>query len=280
MNAPKFEVYGNYYLLTWEKELLAVEVERVRETRDGHLSGEVKITTTATGYKPLIHRSVFSLSSQNARNQLSRALAESYGDLADWTVVLEQLYWLIADHYRAGEPVLFGGNSNQPTDVSYLLYPILQTNQPTLLYGEGAAGKSYLSAWIALSIQQGHESYLWHPLQSNVLYLDWETDFGTFSSRVKKLKAGAGFPEDATIRYRRCWMSLADDVENIKRIVEEHAVGFAVVDSCGGACGGDPNLPETVNRFFIALRYLGITTLLIHNVPKNTATGQSADKKS
>lgn len=279
MSVPTFNAYGNYHVLRWEKERITIEVDRIREVRDGHLSGEIKITTDANGYNPLLHRSVSTLSSQAIRNQLARSLNTQYANLVgDWTVLLEQLYWLSADHYRLGDPILLAGNGTQPIEIPYLLYPLLQQNQPTLLYGEGGTGKSYLAAFIALSVQTPYESYQWHPLQSNVLYLDWETDFDIFAARIKKLKAGIGLPDNISIRYRRCWMSLADDAETIKRMIVENDIGLVVVDSCGGACGGDPNFPEPVNRFFATLRYLNTTSLLIHHVPKHISTGNSKDK--
>ena len=55
------------------------------------------------------------------------------------------------DHYRAGEPILIVGNGDTPISTNYLLYPFLIEKQPTLIYGEGGTGKSYLALFIALS---------------------------------------------------------------------------------------------------------------------------------
>lgn len=267
MSVPKFLAYGNHYTLRWEAEQLTIEVERIREGREGHTIGEIKITTDAPGYDHYLHRSMFTLSSQQSRRQLARDMQERY-PIESWDAVLEQLYWMSAEHYRMGEPIVFAGNSDHPLETPYLLYPLLPEGQPTMIYGTGGCGKSWLADYIALSVQLPYQSHQWSPRQANVLFLDWETDALTFGSRIKRLKAGLGFPDDLTIRYRRCWQTLADDMEHIKRMVDEHHIGLVIIDSCGGACGGDISLPEPVNRFYAAVRYLGCTSLLIHHVPK------------
>ena len=268
MSIPEFVAHGNHYTLRWAAEQLTIEVERIREGREGHTIGEIKITTDAPGYEPYLHRSMFTLSSQQARRQLAQAMQERF-PINQWDSILEQLYWMSAEQYRQGEPIMFAGNSDHPLETPYLLYPLLPEGQPTLLYGVGGCGKSWLADYIALSVQLPYDSHQWSPRQANVLFLDWETDFLTFGSRIKRLKAGLGFPEELTIRYRRCWQTLADDMEHIKRLVDEHHIEFIIVDSCGGACGGDISLPEPVNRFFSAIRYLGCTSLLLHHVPKS-----------
>ena len=278
MSTPELKIFGDLYSFVWPKWDLSIELDRLHDHKDGHITGEVKITTTAPGFDHYLHRSTLNLSSQRTRDDLAKAMFNKY-DLANWDTVIEQLCWMTLDHYRAGEPILIVGNGDAPVSTNHLLYPLLIEKQPTLIYGEGGTGKSYLALFIALSTQLPYDAPMWHPDQTNVLYLDWETDGATLGNRAKRLKSGMKLPDELSLPYRRCSMPLADDITAIKRAVDEYKVGLVIIDSCGGACGGDPSSPETCNRFFTALRTLNVTSLLIHHVPKHAnPASQSKDK--
>ena len=279
MSTPEVQIFGDLYSFTWSKWNLCIELDRLHEHRDGHTSAEIKITTTAPGFDPYLHRSTLNLSTQRTRDDLAKSMSHKY-DLADWDTVLEQLCWITLDHYRAGEPIVIIGNSDEPISPGYLLYPLLPLKQPSLIYGDGGTGKSYLALFMALTIQLPYDAAMWQPDQANVLYLDWETDSSMAGNRVKRLKAGMGFPNELALPYRRCALPLADDITAIKRMVDEYKIGLVVIDSCGGACGGDPSSPETCNRFFVALRTLNVTSLLIHHVPKHANPASPSKDKS
>lgn len=279
MTTPEVQIFGDLYSFAWPKWNLCIELDRLHEHRDGHTTAEIKITTTAPGFDPYLHRSTLNLSTQRTRDDLAKSMSRKY-ELADWDTVLEQLCWITLDHYRAGEPIVIIGNSDQPISPGYLLSPLLPLRQPSLIYGDGGTGKSYLALFIALSIQLPYDAAMWHPDQANALYLDWETDSNTAGNRVKRLKVGMGFPNELSLSYRRCALPLADDITAIKRMVDEYKISFVVIDSCGGACGGDPNSPETCNRFFAALRTLNVTSLLIHHVPKHANPASPSKDKS
>ena len=82
----------------------------------------------------------------------------------------------------------------------------------------------------------------------------------------------ASMPKDARVVYRRCGIPLADDLQEIKRLLVGHGIRFLILDSALGACGGELEKPETAERLFRALRALRVGTLVIAHPPKNAET--------
>jgi len=74
--------------------------------------------------------------------------------------------------------------------------------------------------------------------------------------------------EELTLTYRHCALPLAEDLNEIRRIVLEGDIKLIIVDSLGAACGGDMNSAEVATRFFSAIRQLPVTPLLISHVSK------------
>jgi hypothetical protein len=182
---------------------------------------------------------------------------------------------------RAGEPVVVVGNRPRRASVPWLIEPLLVVGKPTILFGPEGVGKSYIAAAVAASYRLGHPIIpQWRPAgNGQVLVLDWEDDEDEWNDRLRRLTDGCGEePVDLVYRYGRG--PLADDVEEITRLVAEHHVGLVIVDSISKAAppgreGGDPS--DTANRLFSALRYIGGTSLLIDHVTKVAGT-KGADR--
>jgi hypothetical protein len=65
-------------------------------------------------------------------------------------------------------------------------------------------------------------------------------------------------------------LPLSDDVDRVLAKVIEKDIGLLVIDSLGGAAGGDLNSAESALRFYGALRRLGVTTLVIAHTSKDS----------
>ena len=111
----------------------------------------------------------------------------------------------------------------------------------------------------------------WHdnPLQLIVpgtsqlsLYLDWESSHELVNKRLTKTQTGHDLAP-IKMPYRHCALSLADDIEEIRNMVLNTGAKFLIIDSLGGACGGDIYAPEPALRFFGALRTIPDITILI-----------------
>lgn len=55
----------------------------------------------------------------------------------------------------------------------------------------------------------------------------------------------------------------------VRHVIKDMGVEFLIVDSVAAACGGEPEAAESANRFFLALRSLGLGSLLIAHTTKS-----------
>jgi hypothetical protein len=139
------------------------------------------------------------------------------------------------------------------------------------MYGAGGTGKTYLSVALALTAEYHLPLLGLSTPQDSVraLYLDFETTPETIDGYVKRLASGSGLTTIPELAYRRCVGALADDAEEIRRLVVQNRIGVLIVDSAGAACGGEPESAEVTLRLTNAIRTFGTTTLLIDHVPKD-----------
>lgn len=271
MSIPEVTKSDTKIKFYWYEEQLFAVVDRTREHRDGRTTCELNFTTEAPGYSSHLLRAQFNLCSLKARADLARLMSERYHE-ANWDEILEQISVNTLDILRTGEPVQHAGAGTTLREPSYLLRPLLPKGLPTLIYGPGASAKSYIALYLALTIQVPIEDFDWYPIKANALYLDYETHFEEIDYRIKKIKNAQGIESDISIIYRRQTYPLAGDIEKILEVVDEHQIGFIIVDSLGAACGGDLNSAEVATHFFGAIRRLPTTTLMISHVSKNPLT--------
>ena len=244
------------------------------------MNGELAVVTTDPAAPEDGHllQGSFNVSAMRTRDSIAKLCAERAPLVkVDWRLYLERFCRRILDAERQGSPVVIVGNRPRRPALPYLLCPLLVENKATILFGPEGTGKSYLAAAAAVSLRSGATIIPgWTPPACRpVLVLDWEDDEDEWNDRLARIAHGAGIPPvDVTYRYGRG--PLADDVDEIARIVAAQGAGLIIIDSVSKAAppgreGGDPS--DTASRLFAALRYIGGTHLLLDHVPK------AADKR-
>jgi exonuclease VII small subunit len=113
----------------------------------------------------------------------------------------------------------------------------------------------------------------------NVLYMDYEASADEVNEHVRLLRNGLGLP-GIELAYRRCYVPLADEIEDVQRLVAERDVKLLIVDSLALACGGEPEKTEYVIPLFRALRALGVAVFIIHHVNREGKVYGSAYLKN
>uniref|UniRef100_A0A6M3KB63 Putative ATPase domain containing protein n=1 Tax=viral metagenome TaxID=1070528 RepID=A0A6M3KB63_9ZZZZ len=263
------------FKVSWPDKLVHIQVKRLHDSMRG-LSGEVTVAAELAGYPSPLHRAQFNFSSTNARRDLIKILSGKVEALP-WVDMMEEFCNAVLDGYRQGEPAVEiyaseGANYKPPP---YLVYPFLQQNKPTILFGEGGKGKSLLSQLLAMAVvlpwTDNNLGLRVNGSSTKVLWLDYETDKDTFTWNLSRLCNGQGLPE-VSIFYRRCALPLAGDVEAIRDMVAEHTIGLVVIDSLGMACSGDLNKTDTAFPFWAAERQLKCTSLIIAHPSKDQFT--------
>ena len=142
--------------------------------------------------------------------------------------------------------------------------PPLYRNHFTIWFGDGGSAKSINGLLAAGKLAaQG----------LRVLYLDWELDQDDHRLRYEQM-FGAEMPD--SVLYLKCDRPLPQITDTIQRVIREHSIDYAVVDSIGYACGGTPEAAEVATYYQQCVRRWGVGSLHLAHTTKNTADGTSA----
>ena len=274
---------GDDYVWTWETLRLALTVAEVRESH-----GDVYAEVTAwdlgdDGERHHILGPVRqNLLGPRARTDLAKMLATrdtQERGMPAWERIVEQAFVLTLRAVRMGEPVIvLNGTVNQGEVLQarpYLVDPILAAGETTMLYADGAGGKSYLALFMALILGSGQ------PLAGGkiapgqqerirTLYLDWETNQRAVDRRWSRVCAGLGV-ERPPLHYLHMTRPLASEGPRIRKLVSETRADFVIVDSIGFASEADMNAAEAATRLFGVCNSLERTVLLLHHMSKDSA---------
>ena len=258
MDAPLLTKEGEDYRLTWPGGLEA-EVRYLAQGRDGPRA-EVRVSSKLIGH---LHQSMLNLMSASSRETFRKALNHRDSEV-DWQAHIEQICVLVVEAYRAGDPLTLLEPQLRSAESAYYLNPMIPTGVPTLLYGDGGTGKSYIANAIGRALTLGMPFAGMQTREATVAYLDWEWDAEEHADRLYRLGS------DAVYFYRECSVPLAQQTKALSREFDKHGIDFLIVDSLGYACGGDIRDPDVVLAFFQALRQLGRTSFVVHHVPKDS----------
>jgi hypothetical protein len=278
VEGDRFEKRGLGYAAFYVGGEVTLTLDRIRRS-SGDLHGELTVTTSssdALGDGYILGGNV-NMSAIGTRGSLAKAIIARAPDVkVDWLDYLERFARRVLKAERAGEPVVIVGNRPRRPGVPFLIPPMLVVGKPTILFGPEGTGKSFLAAALAASYRSGRPVIGgWKPTATGqVLVLDWEDDEDEWNDRLLRITTGARIdPVDLVYRYGRS--SLADETEELSRIVAERRIGLVIIDSVSKAAppgrdGGDPS--DSANRLFAALRYIGGTSLLLDHVTKEAGT--------
>lgn len=265
MSKPQIDERIGGYDFTWEAEKVKISVTRIKEHRDNRVTIWLVISSTKTKGASLLHQAEFNLASSRTMKELVNFMGDKYD--APWDTIIEQLRFYILERVRQGEPVM--ALSTEDADIeppTYLVNPLLPEHQPTIMFGDPGVGKSYISLLIYICLLLP-----WHdnPFGLTVpdhsfrpLILDYETDHKTALWRLRCLQEGMGLPP-LTLYYRRCYIRIADDLEQIQVAMDEVNTECLIIDSLAQACGGDLLKADIAGDFFSALRKLNTTSFII-----------------
>lgn len=249
---------------------VSLEFDQLRTERDGGMSAEVTARSTAPGMGKLIHLARTTITGTRSRQDLASHLAKRHpGPKIDWPELVEQATVQTVQAYRAGEPSILLRDAVEPLDSGYLIKPLLVARQPTIWFGDGGNGKSFLALAAALTIHGDRADLLGiHPAaQLRVAYCDWEFDAWEHRKRMRSL-IGAAEPEPDLV-YVRCFGPLREQVDRLRKVIREQDIDYLVIDSVAAACGGEPESAEVALGFFDSIRRLGVGALCIAHTTKN-----------
>ena len=262
-----FDMTGSdgLYVFRWPALHIQAEVSRMDKKAE---KGEITWTSSRpVGGGHLLTGNV-GLTSVTSKNSMVKALLEE-DDQVRWKHVVEQCCTAALNDFRTGLPeVQLTGDVVISAESKWLVEPIIQHRNPTLIYGPGSSGKSWFAQYLACLADAGmnHGGFAVEP--SNVLYLDWETDSGELGARITMIRKGLGFTTQSGVWYKSMNQGLAIDIETVKSIIMRREISFVVLDSLGAACMGEPESADVVLGLFRALRSLRVTSLCVDHTNK------------
>lgn len=276
MPQPVVKQTGTRQEFYWKEEGVYVLVNRLHEHNDGRVTAEVAFKTDRADMPTHILHTQLNLLSTRSKKDMIKELEDRLR-LPNWTSIVEYLCVTSLDNYRKGKPakeiwpVPQGEEMPQP---QMLVRPLLYKEKPTILFGEGSTGKSYLALTLAILTQLpfNDNPLSLVPEKANALYLDYESDEVEFKRRLTFLQRGFGLPP-FPIQYRECELPLVEDIDHLEQMVADDNIGFVIIDSLGVASGNASlNDAATATAFYSALRRLKVTSLIVTHTSKELGT--------
>jgi len=243
------------YIITWPisggEEMITAYIDRVKSHRDGRITSRVKISAQLINGRAELHQGQLNLVAVRSRRELASALSHRLDrDDINWDAIIEDLCREVTEREEQtteAEQLQW----TTPAEPEFLVRPILLERLSSLWYGPGASGKSLISLYIAMLVQNGLPFLEETVKRVNVLYCDWETDRQEAERRAAYLAPASQI--DLPF-YRRCILPLVDEASEIAEDMARHDIGLVIIDSAGPACGGDIQSAELAVQYFNALR--------------------------
>lgn len=266
-----FRRVGDEFLFAWPEYGFAIGFDGLRQERYG-LCGSIYVKTNtplqSTGRPGHVFQGLYNLEKLDDRDKLAKALYAK-NDQAPWADLLEAARVETIEAFRRGEPT-YRLAEVEPAPMAYLLEGILPLGDTSTGHADGAGGKSFLAAGMAVSVATGMEVGPFRPERVRpVLVLDWETTRDVWARRLRRICAALGIDVPKDIHYRQCSRTLASDITAVRAEVAKTKAGLVIVDSIAFACGGEVTADNAI-PFFNALRSLGpdVTRWVISHVSK------------
>lgn len=163
----------------------------------------------------------------------------------------------------------------------WILESLFPDRFPSIIYGAGGLGKSYLALYLAILACLGGQRFLGYPFlleMLNVLYVDFELDGEEQAERAQKVARGLNLPDVPTnLYYYEPDKNLLRVLPEIRGLIKRYGIRLVIIDSIG-ASGTDGESVQDVVRLLTELKNLGIATLVLDHQGKLQAGERYGNK--
>ena len=236
------------------------------------LMAEVEIFQDIAGERRQHYWSDLNLKAARSKTALAKLMAGRVPSYEQWETLIEMLCYLTAQEFRKPSDVFEIGHEEPPAR-TYRVAPLLAADEPTVFFGEGGSGKTWLALLLSMCIASGQPLAGLQPVAGKVLYIDYETNKETLERRIRMLARGMGISYPSLLYYRG-GLPLAKDIASLKAHVLNNAISHVFIDSASLAVGGQLENVEAVGQFFSALRQLACGSTIITHTAKNGQEGK------
>ena len=241
----------------------------------GAMNTELTVSLLAPGQESEPYSQRVNLLSQSARGSLETALGKQFGKDINWTTVVSTAYARVRQAFLETEKATPLSDIEDLAEPKFLIETMLPEDEPTIIFGDGSTGKTYLTYSMALSVALGTD-WMGHRVAQHgpVLIIDYETGARMARFRFRRLLQGYGLDpvliDELPISvWEAGGIPLQDQVDAIIRHVQKHGVKLIIIDAGGDACGGEPEKAMSALQYFNALGKLPATSITICHITKD-----------
>ena len=212
-----------------------------------------------------INRSKFNLLDDYKVLKLIDTLEEKTADYPSyyWGSLVDSAKDAIIDTKREGDPAVVIGNLDEYKPRIYDIRPMFVKGVANLMWAPGGSAKSYWALLSCVMVDKGLDIMGLRARRGKALFLDWEETEDVFRHRLSAIHKGLGLQSDSGIVYKKMYGTLADNVENLSKLIMNQNITYMVIDSVGQAMGGNGVDQDVVERYFAAGNVFGITWVSI-----------------
>ena len=265
------ETKGAQFLLTYKP---GIDVTVGRVTRDYSKSPQAEVVidvlpTLVPERSPRVFRGRLGLLSRSGIKGCVDTCMRRVPGYA-WADIIDDVCDRALNNQRTRlKPEIVGLKEPKRERPAYQVWPLLPSRKPTIIYGQGGIGKSWLAVYLCALVDGGLTASGLSADAGKSLYVDWEDDHDILDDRAWAIKRGEPEIDDAWgLNYLAAQGPLVDWIDDLTNHVAREVCDMVVIDNVGLALGGDANDAETVLEFFRALRQLDVTILLIDHMTK------------
>jgi hypothetical protein len=255
--------------------------------RELHAEMEVQNLLPGMPKEPYIQRlNLLSMSArESCRREIEHVLGNPAADVAikgQWTTLLARAVAKAQDAYLKVDRSKRMSQLEAPDTLQFVIPDIAVDDGFSILFGAGSAGKTFLLMAAALAVARGG-MFLGRQCQKrNVLYIDCETREKTTGYRMKRVCAGLGLELLAADDIHYWWtegIPLEDQIEAIKRCIEENEIGFVCLDHIAAACAGDASEQAVASRFARSVGKINLPMLALAHITSSDARNPESVEK-
>lgn len=251
---------------------LSMQFRNIQQTSK-ELWAEIEIYQTLAGERVNHHWSGLNLLAPTTKASLAKEMARKVESYEHWGELIESLCYQAAQEFRKPQASEQIGLHEPPVKV-WRLWPFIANNEPSIIFGDPEAGKTYYALLQAICIQSGRPLLDLRPLQGNVLYIDYEADRDTIERRLRRICRGLDIPYVSLEYYAPGGTPLIQAATSIQAIIKNKNIVHTFTDSALLAVGGSLENAEMVGKTFGVYRSFGTSNTILAHVAKNALSNK------